>query len=434
MKIRLVAKTRFLRYSMAALLLNVLANVLAQAHAAVPTVFGQVTASTSAIDFEVNGKRVHCDGRTEFGYTNPTDAGRFTWTEKPYLGEPLQIYGHEDRKAKLIQAKRVVFAPEDKPLHGIAIIDRVLAPQPSGLLLVRADGYPILLTTSTHVTFVGPLHSLADVHSNQWLEYHGDQRKDGVVVADKAVLRQNEVSGREEQLGAKYQYDPAAVPADAHQNSVARLIVGTDPKKLPPSLDPASQDRIDTIGERLVPSYQRELPDSDPTKIPFHFQLIDSKQLSSRMDLPGGAILISKQDLTRLRNDDQVAAYLAAGIAALLEKQQFRDAAKKRALLATQLGGGLAMIPVAGFGVLSPASFIASDRRDDLEKAEMEQRIRVSLSLLHDAGYDVTEAPKAWWLLESKESKPLDDIPIPDSAIYAYAILGSTWRDTTWEK
>ncbi|HEX6495546.1 MAG TPA: hypothetical protein VF018_08690, partial [Acidobacteriaceae bacterium] len=60
--------------------------------------------------------------------------------------------------------------------------------------------------------------------------------------------------------------------------------------------------------------------------------------------------------------------------------------------------------------------------------AEMQQRIRVSLALVHDAGYNLAEAPKAWWLVESKEGKSLSETPIPDTAIYAYAVLGSTWR------
>jgi hypothetical protein len=48
---------------------------------------------------------------------------------------------------------------------------------------------------------------------------------------------------------------------------------------------------------------------------------------------------------------------------------------------------------------------------------------------MHDAGYDLAEAPKTWWLLATKKPKPFADIPIPDEPIYAYLVLGLVWRN-----
>lgn len=57
-----------------------------------------------------------------------------------------------------------------------------------------------------------------------------------------------------------------------------------------------------------------------------------------------------------------------------------------------------------------------------------EQSGRVSLNLLHDAGYDIYEAPKAWWLLAPKKPKDISEIKLPEHAAYLYSFLGETWR------
>ena len=46
------------------------------------------------------------------------------------------------------------------------------------------------------------------------------------------------------------------------------------------------------------------------------------------------------------------------------------------------------------------------------------------------AGYNLAEAPKTWWLLAAKKPKPLSEIPMPNESIYAYIMIGSTWRNT----
>ncbi|MGH9562634.1 MAG: hypothetical protein ACRD3S_14375, partial [Terracidiphilus sp.] len=53
----------------------------------------------------------------------------------------------------------------------------------------------------------------------------------------------------------------------------------------------------------------------------------------------------------------------------------------------------------------------------------------VALCLMHDAGYDIGEAPKAWWLLNSKNPRPISRISLPHRAAYLYRILGETWYD-----
>lgn len=403
------------------------------AHGQVPTVVGQVTSAITPNDFEVNGEHVICDQDTRFTTMHPADANRISWSEKPYLGAPLVIYGHSDRHTHIIRAKRVIFSPADVVLRGKAVIDRMLAPQPNGALLVRADGYPILLTISTKLTFVSPLASFADVRTNQWISYRGKQRPDGVVVAEEATLSPNQINEREANLRSKDNYDPASVPSDAHQSAM-RIVTGAiDPNQLPPTHDLAAQARVENIGRKLIPEYQRALPDSDPTKIPFRFQVFEEKHLNRSVDFADGTILIPLSTVKHLQNDDQIASYLAANMAAVIEKQEFRDAHKKTVFSAASLGSYFLPVAPVAYVIAMPALVAAGASLDALELAEAQQDIRVALCLMHDTGYDVSEAPKTWWLLSSKEPQPLSKIEIPSPSVYTYAILGSTWRDTSWE-
>ena len=59
-----------------------------------------------------------------------------------------------------------------------------------------------------------------------------------------------------------------------------------------------------------------------------------------------------------------------------------------------------------------------------------QQSGRVSLSLLSDAGYDIHQAPLAWWLLASKKPKDLADISLPSRAVYLHQTIAATTDNT----
>jgi len=63
-----------------------------------------------------------------------------------------------------------------------------------------------------------------------------------------------------------------------------------------------------------------------------------------------------------------------------------------------------------------------------LVAVQLEQSGRVSLDLLHDAGYDIRQAPIAHWLLAAKKTTPIEQIPMPPRAATLYMTLGTTWR------
>ena len=397
-----------------------------------PAIAGYVTAVASATSFDVNGTHIRCNSSTRFG-TLAKDAGHFSSTPPDrYLGEPLDIYGTADKKTSTIAATRVVASPsQPRQLSGIAIISQIPAPDAApplnpGERIFFADGYRILVTSKTQSTFTPPLKSLAGVETNVWLKYTGKQRPDGVLVADTAVFTQNVVPKREDHLRTQKEYDPTAVRPEDKQSGASKFFLGTNIKKIPPYDDPAMQARVDRIGAALIPAYQRNLPETDATRIRFRFQVIDKKGWHDALTLPNGIILVPRQVVERLPSDAQLATVLTDNIACAIEKQEFRYQPGVRTMTGVQIAADAGSFFVPGLGI---ATGLASYKVGSVVlRHAQEQSGRVSLVLLHTAGYDLSEAPKAWWLLAPKKPKDLDEIPLPERAAYLYQTLGTTWK------
>ena len=190
-------------------------------------------------------------------------------------------------------------------LSGFALVDRIVSPASPATaplrLLLRADGYVILINATTKVSFQSPLTSVHDINANVWVKSHGKLQADGFLLADAAIFGPSTVPDGEAKLLEKNDYDPAAVDPDAKQNIARELFLGVDPKKIPPYKDAAMQARIDRIGSSLIPVYQRNLPDADPVKIPFKFQLIDATNWKDALTLPTGIILIPFELIERCK-------------------------------------------------------------------------------------------------------------------------------------
>jgi predicted Zn-dependent protease len=275
--------------------------------------------------------------------------------------------------------------------------------------------------------FTAPMKSMADVGTNVWIAYAGKQRADGVVVAEKAAFAPNGIKDAEDKLRNKAEYDPASVDPTKPQGVVSKLWRGIDAKRLPPYQDAAMQARVDRIGMSLVPEYQRALPDTDATKIQFRFQVIDAKRFRDALTLPNGIILVPKQVIERMENDAQLATVLADNIACALEKQEYQERPAREKMSAAQWAGLAGGLFVPGLGVATSAMNAGVEAA--IERRLEEQSGRVSLGLMRDAGYDVYEAPRAWWVLAEKKGKDLAETKVPFRGAYLYGVLGSTWRE-----
>lgn len=399
----------------------------------VPALAGYVTHVASSTDFDVNGIHVLCNNSTTFGTESN---GVISSSKTPidlHLGEAIKIFGVEHQKKHSITAANVVtpLPQPDQQFDGTAIID--LIPQTNSLpkispgeLLVRADGYLILITPKTHTKFEAPLNSLSSITTNTWISYQGKRRQDGILLAENADFKSNSIQKTEDKLRTGSEYDPKAVDPNSKQSAISKHFLGTNVKKIPPYTDPVMQARIDRIGTSLIPAYQRNLPDSDPTKINFRFQLIDAPKWHDAMTLPNGIILVPREVVERLQNDSQLATVLADNIACAIEKQSYREIPAGQKMLATEIAGATGSAFVPGLGI---ATTIANDKAAaTILRHTEEQSGRVSLGFLHDAGYDIYEAPKTWWLLAPNKTKDISDISLPERAAYLYSVIGESWH------
>lgn len=284
--------------------------------------------------------------------------------------------------------------------------------------MVRADGYRIRITGKAFVVWDPPLHGFTDVKAGDWIYYVGHLQEDGIVIADKVRFTPVVVGKSEEKFREKSEFDPAKVPPSASQNLLHETFLGVDYKKIPPATDAALQARINAIGSKLVPAFERKMAGTDPAKIDFRFQLTADPKRREVAPLPSGIILVPREAAERMQNDSQLAALLADGVASALERGAYR----MRGAMRTTTVAAYVYDPIYGPGAAAAARAVARHK-------QQEQSGRVALGLMQDAGYYVDQAPLAWWLLAAKTPKPISDIPLPHRAAYLYKILGECWNN-----
>jgi hypothetical protein len=405
-----------------------------------PDVDGYVTRVVSPSDFDVNGIRILCGEKTR------SQEPVLTWepgrgdervdiqgcpAHAPYLGEPMKVYGPIKKKEHMLEAT-LIDASRIKPgeISGSAVIDALPDGGAGGMrpdgLLVRADGYAIRIGPQTNVSWGGQLQGPNSVKAGDWIEYKASPAKDGEYVAEKANIFPVLISKGESRLREKTDFDPSAVPDDAKQNLFREAFIGIDPKRFPPYKDAAMQARVERIGERLIPGWNQEMPDSNPAKIHFRFEVVDTKLFRDAMTMPSGVILIPHQVVERMENDDELATVLADNIACALERQSYRVMPAAHAATAAMVGAEVAEVFVPGAGLAIGAATIGG--ASAVLKRQREQSGRVSLGLLKDAGYDVQQAPLAWWRLATLKQEPVTALTMPDRAAYLYKTIGENWN------
>jgi hypothetical protein len=423
-----------MRALIAFLLLCLTSSAWSQEEQPAPILTGYVTRVASGSDFDVNAIHILCGPDTNVEAPSGDSYYPGCPQTPPILGQRVDVYGHNKKKLNAIAATRLDFKPlPHDGISGYAVIDAVAAASSGapGTIQIRADGYPILITPQTTVAFNPPLNSSADIMTNVWVDYDAKPGPGGTFVARSAKFSQNFITDREDAMRAKTEYDPAVVPIDAKLNPVALAVgVGPDPKRIPPWPNQEMQDRLNAIGQKLIPTWQQRLAPDDPSRINFRFQLTDGKRWPWVLTLPSGIILVPHQVVERMQNDSQLAEILADAIACALEKQTYRMRVANTAITVGAVASWAQFVPVIG----GPAALIGLGSGTSqlvLVRKEEHQSGRVSLDLLHDAGYDVTQAPVAWWLLVPRKPKPLSSIQPPDRTVYLYRTLSEIWQSPT---
>ncbi len=322
---------------------------------------------------------------------------------------------------------------DDSPeVSGFAVIDRVITPGPEPVF--RADGYMLLLTPATVVRFSGGLASLGEVGTNIWVHYEGAGHDFGEIVLSSAEFikpnlhrpkRNPKVSVEQVTtfpFGSMIDSD-GSFRTDAYMRKGWEAGGGCDAGWYPVPQDAALQERVRRIGVRVVPQYQRDLPENDPAKIPFRFYAVDEDHIRSSLACEDGLVMIPVPVMARMGSDDQLAAVLGDAVAAELQQQDVRARLEMKLITVAEAAAELA---VSAGGMTAGAIAMHS-----VHHRMEEQRGRMALAFMADAGFDPWQAPEAWRLLAAAQWPPnLLKLKYPERSKYQMEILHLEYKSS----
>ncbi len=281
------------------------------------------------------------------------------------------------------------------------------------------------------------------LRANVCVAYHATRMTDGTITASQLRFWPNQIDANEEHYLNKF---AAAVKTPNYTKNIP----GTIDFK-PMNLNPMNgrrtktinvlpylevQDWVSRLGMEMVPEYQKQLPDTNRTKIEFTFYVVHTFRSalnhylgvinaggSSYEDLvvamPNGVILIPDTALINLHNKAQLAALLSYAITSILQKHAY-----------------IAWPYVAG--ILSLGAY--SDYGQPFAVWQNEQTLRIGIRQMYLTGYDIREAPFAWAVAQGKAvANPVinskhPDKEIPWYAAYAFNYISQYYKDVDYSK
>lgn len=322
----------------------------------------------------------------------------------------------------------------------------------SGKLWV--DGYPLMVTPKTmmvaepddttmqyryrgsprinvqqrrHSKPVSTAMKLSLLKANTWVAYRAVHAQDGSLVATELHFWPNRISARE----AAYlkRYAAAVTPADPSRGQPGTLqYAGETPIRIVPN--DAIQRYVAALGMKLIPQYQNELPDTDPTKIHFRFYVVEpflvaqenffqdtggdlpyykffplvrdvaynsprpGKIAKDVLSTPDGRVLIPTSVVQSLHDEAQLAFLLSAAITTIIQKQ------------------GFAAWPlITGPHPKIISGIHAEDGQDMFSEMQYAQLWRISGRHLVQAGYNPVDGAEA--LLVARGNTLQDPLPFP---------------------
>jgi hypothetical protein len=346
----------------------------------------------------------------------------------------VQVVGTKDRTKPEISATTVtVHDVIDRKVSGTGVIVRVISTGPE--TVVRAEGYTLRVEPGTTLKFAGGLTKLDQVGTNIWVHYDGKLNSQGEVVLSNAAFTKLNLPDqkRDPKLvvqattfppGSFIDFD-GGFRTDRGTHKMADS--GGDCGWYPVVEDDPVQARIRRIGTSLIPQYQQALADDDPTKIPFRFYVVVEKDVRAEVGCEEGLVLIPLEVVQRLQNDNQLAAVVADGVAANLQRQKARYSNQLMVIGMAQMGAHFA--PAGGSVGATVAGGVA---KRNIERKLEDERAGVALGLMADSGYDPWQAPEAWRLLAPGElPNDLTKLKYPPRSAYLTEILGMQYKRGT---
>jgi predicted Zn-dependent protease len=184
--------------------------------------------------------------------------------------------------------------------------------------------------------------------------------------------------------------DEGPQPFDASDVEIEREIaragmeqIGSD---LTPLADPAVQDYVRRVGQRIVGVCDRR-------DIAWTFQVIDSDEMNA-FTIGDGKVFLYAGLLTRLENEAQMAAVLAHEIGHVA---RFHTVISYQKAVETQTILGVAGAVLGGGELTALAGSVAgSILQSGFSRDQEDQADRLALTWMYQAGYDVNQFPRVF--------------------------------------
>ena len=379
---------------------------------------GYVTEFRSPTSFDIEDYRISRDEAFTLDFENADPEITFGLNDIR-VGVELEIRGQlneatGDLKAKSITVDLEQFKSIEQtafvtaPPQGIQLLDGAWAGE------LHADGQTILVTSGTQVLFKPtkrekkeesePLDSLDQVTVGMAMTYEGTRdRETGRIVAERVEFSTNDLEDGEakmwKSLKSTIKPPQAVKPGELKIDQVGKFKLLNAPEV---------QEYVASIGRRLIPAYQAELPDTDPRRIPFQFHVVLDDEPNA-FATPNGIVVVHTGLIELLENEAQLAAVIGHEIAHATHEHTWRQQnfhKKKRIAI------GIAGIVAAAYGLdtLSDiASLVNGAIVNGHQRTLENQSDRVGLQYMINAGYDPRQAPAVWKVMAQESGDEATD-------------------------
>lgn len=167
------------------------------------------------------------------------------------------------------------------------------------------------------------------------------------------------------------------------------------------------QGYVNKVGNKLIPTYMKELPDNHENKVNFRFYVIDNPVFNA-FAFPDGSVFVNTGLLSVIENEAQLASVLAHEIAHVThehgKKRMGNQVWIKTAVTAAIIGvnavsttklDNKAKMMINSLVTIGGTGFLAFYGRKHEEQSD-----RVGLYYMEKAGYDPREAANVWAKLQ----------------------------------
>ena len=394
------------------------------------TIRGYVTSVTSPTEFDIEDYRIRRDDQFALDLENADPEIRFRF-EDIRVGVELEIKGAWYADTGELKATSIkVDLEQFKKMKQTAVLTRMPEQRDAGgdgsSRLYFADGQRIRLTPATQVVFAmtsrekkaakaqkkseaggqapgdeefRPITSLDEVSVGMLMTYEGRRDPvDGCIVAERVEFRHNDLEDGEKKMwdSVKAEVKPfaaaSAAPGELKIDHVGKF------KTLP---DPEVQSYVEAIGLKAIPPHQRELPATDPAKIPFQFHVVVDKTPNA-FATPNGIVVVNSGLFDVLENEAQLSFILSHEVSHAVQEHSWRESQHLKVRRGLLRIGAVVAAAYGQYDLANLGSMFEAALRNGYSRSMENQADRMAVERMVAAGYDPREAPNTWKTITTK--------------------------------